>query len=80
MKIGPTEAKRLIEKYARTNLTVTEDENGEPPDWILLPEEASFFIAQSDKIRSEGTDLLKKNPPLSNKDKGPEKREGEHLF
>ena len=72
MKIGPTEAKRLIEKYSRTNIAIPEDENGETPDWILLPEEASFFLAQSDKIRSEGVDLQKKSTPLPDQDKSQE--------
>jgi len=72
MKIGPTEAKRLIEHYSKTNIPVMDDD-GETPDWILLPEEASFFIAQSDKIRSEGVDLHKKITPISDKNKDPEK-------
>jgi hypothetical protein len=73
LKIGPAEAKRLIEKYSRTHIAIPDDGSGEMPDWILLPEEASFFIAQSDKIRTEGVDLSKKIAPLSDKNKGPEK-------
>jgi hypothetical protein len=73
IKIGPTEAKRLIERYSKTNIPMTLDESGEMPDWILLPEEASFFMAQSDKIRSEGMEFSKKAAPLPDKDKDPEK-------
>lgn len=59
MKISFAEAKRLISKYSR--LHATEMDGGfSTPDWILLPEEASTFLEQSDEIRSEGHDQLKK--------------------
>ena len=71
IKISLIEAKRLIERYSK-NGPFELDESSETPDWILLPEEASLFLAQSDKIRSEDVDLIKKlNPP--SKEKGPEK-------
>ena len=59
IKISFAEAKRLISKYSRMHGS-EESETGDTPDWILLPEEASLFLAQSDEIRSEGTDILKK--------------------
>ena len=59
MKISFAEAKRLISKYSRTH--ATDDFNPEgTPDWILLPEEASMFLEQSDEIRTAGHDVVKK--------------------
>ena len=59
IKVSFAEAKRLISKYSRMHAS-EEAEGGDTPDWILLPEEASLFLAQSDEIRSEGTDVLRK--------------------
>ncbi len=59
MKISFAEAKRLISKYSRTH--ATEDFAAEnTPDWILLPEDASHFLEQSDQIRSTDLDLQRK--------------------
>ena len=59
IKISFAEAKRLISKYSRLH-SIKEGDGAQTPDWILLPEDASHFLAQSDEIRSEGSDLLKK--------------------
>lgn len=59
MKISFAEAKRLISKYSRLHASEDGDSSG-TPDWILLPDEASLFLAQSDEIRSEGTETQKK--------------------
>ena len=61
VKINFGEAKRLISRYARAH-SAEIDPMGETPDWILPPEEASLFLAQSDQIRSEGVELPKKQP------------------
>ncbi len=59
MKISFAEAKRLISKYSRTH--ATEDFVAEnAPDWILLPEDASHFLEQSDEIRSTDPSLQRK--------------------
>ena len=59
MKISFAEAKRLISKYSRTH--AIEDFAAEnTPDWILLPEDASHFLEQSDEIRSTDPDLQRK--------------------
>ena len=58
IKISFAEAKRLISKYSRLH-SIEESEISNTPDWILLPEDASTFLEQSDEIRSE-QDLLKK--------------------
>ena len=59
MKISFAEAKRLISKYSRTH--ATEDFASEStPDWILLPEDASHFLQQSNEIRSSDADLQRK--------------------
>ena len=59
IKISFAEAKRLISRYSREHSSEMDVVSG-TPDWILLPEEASLFMAQSDQIRSEGTELPKK--------------------
>ena len=59
VKISFAEAKRLIARYSRAHTEETEVVGG-TPDWILLPEEASLFLAQSDQIRSEHAELPKK--------------------
>jgi hypothetical protein len=58
IKISFAEAKRLISKYSRMN-AIEDVDTSQTPDWILLPEDASHFLAQSDEIRSEH-DLLKR--------------------
>ena len=58
IKISFADAKRLISKYSRMH-SLEEPDGGNAPDWILLPEEASHFLEQSDEIRSE-QDLLKR--------------------
>ena len=76
VKISVLEAKRLIEKYSR-HASLRREENGDAPDWILLPEEASFFLAQAEKNRVDGLELMKKLGPngVPKKEKGPEKTE-----
>ncbi len=59
IKISFAEAKRLIAKYSRLNATEM-DGRFSTPDWILLPDEASSFLEQSDQIRSSAQDELKK--------------------
>lgn len=59
MKISFAEAKRLISKYSRLHAAEEPGDNS-TPDWILLPEEASLFLEQSDEIRSEGPEAQKK--------------------
>ena len=54
VKVSFAEAKRLISKYSRAHTEEMEAVGG-TPDWILLPEEASSFLAQSDEIRSDGS-------------------------
>ena len=58
MKVSFAEAKRLISKYSRLH-SLDEPDGAGTPDWILLPDEASLFLEQSDEIRSE-QDLLKR--------------------
>ena len=60
MKVSFAEAKRLISKYSRLHAEEEIESVVGTPDWILPPDEASLFLAQSDEIRSEGSDLLKK--------------------
>ncbi len=50
-RVAEKEAKKLIREYSRAIPFFEED--GETPEWILLPEEASMFLAQSDEIRDE---------------------------
>ena len=50
VKVSFAEAKRLISKYSRAHSEEMEAVGG-TPDWILLPEEASLFLEQSDEIR-----------------------------
>ena len=54
VKVSFAEAKRLISKYSRAHSEEMEAVGG-APDWILLPEEASLFLEQSDQIRSDAT-------------------------
>ena len=61
IKISFAEAKRLISRYSRAH-SEEMDAGPEAPDWILPPEDASLFLAQSDQIRSEGIELPKKQP------------------
>ena len=58
IKISFAEAKRLISKYSRMH-TIEDTDVANTPDWILLPEDASRFLAQSDEIRTEN-DILKR--------------------
>jgi hypothetical protein len=59
MKISFAEAKRLISKYSRMH-SLDEPAGADAPDWILLAEDASTFLEQSDEIRQAGQDLIKK--------------------
>ncbi len=59
VKISFAEAKRLISRYSREHSSEMDVVTG-TPDWILLPEDASLFLAQSDEIRSERIELPKK--------------------
>lgn len=59
IKVSFAEAKRLISKYSRMHSS-DEPEGANTPDWILLPEEASHFLAQSDEIRAD--DPAKRQP------------------
>ena len=59
MKISFAEAKRLISKYSRMH-AVEDFPVENTPDWILLPEDASNFLEQSDEIRSKDQELQRK--------------------
>jgi hypothetical protein len=52
VKVSFAEAKRLISRYSKAHSEEMEAVGG-TPDWILLPEEASTFLEQSDEIRSD---------------------------
>ena len=69
------DAKRLIGRFSKR--AIVRELRADESDWILLPEEASFFLAQSEKNRVEGFDMLNKLGPTApkNKEKGPEKRD-----
>ena len=51
VRMSDKEAKKLIREYSR--MIPFFEEDGETPEWILLPEEASTFLAQSDEIRDQ---------------------------
>ena len=51
IRLNPKEAKKLIREYSREIHFF--DEDGQAPEWILLPEEASMFLAQSDEIHDQ---------------------------
>ncbi len=73
IKITNADAKRLMRKYSRKYLQGGED-GSELPGWLLLPEEASFFMAQLDKLRAESAEQFKK---LSSETPDEEQRPGE---
>ncbi len=58
-KISFAEAKRLISRYSKEHSAEMDVVSG-TPDWILPPEDASSFLAQSAEIRSEGIELQRK--------------------
>ena len=58
VKVTLTDAKKLIQDYSR-RVPGGHEESG-TPEWVLLPEEASTFLEQSDRIHSEGGELLKR--------------------
>ena len=62
VKINFAEAKRLISRYSRAHSVEDPETVGATPDWILPPDEASLFLAQSDQIRSEHVELPQKQP------------------
>ena len=62
VKISFADAKRLIARYSRAHSAPVEPVNGDTPDWILPPDEATLFLAQSDQIRSEGSEEQIKKP------------------
>jgi hypothetical protein len=51
IRLTDKEAKKLIREYSRS-LPIFE-EDGQTPEWILLPDEASMFLAQSDEIHED---------------------------
>ena len=51
VKMSEKEAKKFIREYSRSVPLFEEDEM--TPEWILLPEEATTFLAQSDEIRNQ---------------------------
>ena len=59
IKISFPQAKRLIARYSRAH-SEEMDTAQDTPDWILPPEDASLFLAQSDQIHSEAMELPKK--------------------
>lgn len=75
IKISLADAKRLIGRFSKHALV--RELRADESDWILLPEEASLFLAQSEKNRTEGFELLSKLGPTTpkNKEKGPEKKD-----
>ncbi len=75
VKITMADAKRLIGRFSKH--AIVRELRADESDWILLPEEASLFLAQSEKNRNEGFEMLNKLGPNSpkNREKGPEKRD-----
>ena len=51
IRMAEKEAKKLIREYSR--MIPIFEEDGQTPEWILLPEEASTFLAQFDEIRNQ---------------------------
>ena len=51
IRMTDKEAKKLIREYSRS-LPIFE-EDGQTPEWILLPEDASMFLAQSEEIQED---------------------------
>lgn len=60
VKVGLEEAKRLMNKHSKCRSRLSE-EDLDTPDWILLPEDATSFLTQSDESRSEAASLIKKS-------------------
>lgn len=58
VKLPLKDAKKLIDGYSKKFSDKNDD--GPVPDWILLPEEASLFLAQADQIRSEHDEFFKR--------------------
>lgn len=78
VRISEREARKLIREYSRQN-PILEDENGETPEWILLPEEAILFMTQYKDLRDQGVDIFKKlnDLELNKEEEGPgEKKRG----
>jgi|GEM_PF-2106520 len=69
IKVSLIQAKRLIRRYSRNAFNVQELDT---PDWILLPEEATTFLEQCDRIRDEGAELLRKLRKAEKKTKNPD--------
>ena len=51
IRVGEKEARKLMRDYSRAIPYFEED--GQAPEWILLPEEASTFLKQSDEIHED---------------------------
>ena len=49
VRMTEREAKKFIREYSRS-MPIFEEE-GQTPEWILLPDEANHFLAQSDEIQ-----------------------------
>lgn len=75
VRISMADAKRLIGRFSKRSMV--RELRADESEWILLPEEASFFLAQSEKNRTEGFELLSTLGPAArkNREKGPEKRD-----
>ena len=51
IRMSDKDAKKLIREYSRSLPFFEED--GQTPEWILLPDEASMFLAQSEEIHED---------------------------
>ncbi len=51
VRMTEKQAKKFIREYSRSIPLFEED--GMTPEWILLPDEATLFLAQSEEIREE---------------------------
>ena len=60
VKVGLDEAKRLMDRHAENHSKLT-DSDLDTPDWILLPEDATKFLIQSDESRTEAASLIRRS-------------------
>lgn len=59
VRVTLDEAKRLMERHSKKCSRLS-DADLDTPDWIMLPEDASRFLTQSDESRTEAAPMLKK--------------------
>lgn len=63
VKIGTAEAKRLMDACVKSQAGVTNDGPDDPmtPEWILLPDDASLFLSESDESHYEAAKLVRRS-------------------